>query len=118
MLKNCIKKMKSNTNIPKHMEQLETLHCYANRKNVYIKSNLYFKSLGTSSQKHNTIHIMNVICISFKTPLPPPLLHRGKPFPTPPTTTKFKIILTIHSSAFNSKTQPVAQRSNVPMCIP
>ena len=95
-------------------------HCTAmlTEKYVYIKSNLYFKSLGTSSQKHNTIYIMNVIFISFKTPLPPPLLHRGKPYPVPPTTTKYKNIPTIHSSAFNSKTQPVAHRSNVPMCIP
>lgn len=80
-------------------------HCTAmlTKKYVHIKSNLYFKSLGTSSQKHNTIYIMNVIFISFKTPLPPPLLHRGKPYPVPPTTTKYKNIPTIHSSAFNSK---------------
>lgn len=59
---------------------------------------------------------MNVIFISFKTPLPPPLLHRGKPYPVPPTTTKYKNIPTIHSSAFNSKNptrRPSFQCSNV-----
>lgn len=81
VLLNIVSKKKRYIHSQTHGTQaFETLHCYANRKICIHKvKSIFSSSLETSSQKHNTIYIMNVIFISFKTPdLPPPLLHQRK----------------------------------------